>query len=87
MADEVTKRDLQALQNNVNKQIADLKKQVDDQKKDFNKGLDEENKITVNARNDLDKRIDAFEPRFTDLQNGINTLARAIADLAKKVGK
>jgi hypothetical protein len=88
MADEVSKKDLQALEKNFNKQIADLKKLMEDQKKEFNQGLDEENKITVNARADVMKRIDGIESKFQsrddELQNAINALAKAIGDLANK---
>ena len=87
MADEVSKKDLQALEKNFNKQIADLKKQMEEHKKEFNKGLDEENKITVNARQELEAKIAGLETRCTELQNAINTLAKAVGDLANKAKK
>jgi hypothetical protein len=87
MADEVTKKDLQALQKDFNKQILDLKKRneelqklVDDNRHEFLSGLEEENKITVNVRKDFEKRSD-------EIQNSINALAKAIADIANKVNK
>ena len=80
MADEVSKKDLQAVEKNFNKQIADLEKKIDELRKEFNKDLEEENKITVTVRGDLEKRCD-------DLQNGINTLARAFGDIANKMSK
>ncbi len=91
MADDVTKKDLQALEKSFNKQIADLKKQLDDQKKDFQAGLDDENKITVTARGDLEKKIQdlnkRFEARSSEIQDSINTLARAIGDVANQIKK
>jgi hypothetical protein len=91
MADEVSKKDLQALERNFNKQIADVKKLLEEQKKEFNKGLDEENKITVTVRQELGKRIDGIESKFQtrddELQTAINALARAIGDLANKAKK
>jgi uncharacterized coiled-coil DUF342 family protein len=91
MADDVSKKDLQALEQKFNKQIAELKKQAEElkkqaeeQKKEFNKGLDEENKIAVNIRQDLEKKIQALDTRCNELQNGITTLSRAIGDIANK---
>ena len=102
MGDEVTKKDLQALQANVNKQLAELARRIPDPKAfqgataslsrqvaDLDKRLSEvrrellkddelNNSVVVNVRQDAWKRMD-------ELQNGINTLARAVADLAKKV--
>jgi hypothetical protein len=87
MANDVTKKDLQALEKNLGKQIADLKKQVDEQQKqiddhrhEFLKDLEEENKIAVNIRQD-------FEKRSAEIQNSINTLAKAISDVASKLPK
>jgi len=74
MADEVTKKDLQAVQNDLNKQIAELKKLIEDRKKEFN--------------NALRGNIEAlFEPRFEQLENNFKVLAKAISDVAKKVAK
>ena len=87
MGDEISKKDLQALQANVNKQIAEVKKQIETLQSNFNKDLEEENKITVRARTDLEKRMDGIDTQTASLQNAINTLARAISDVASKVQK
>jgi hypothetical protein len=111
MADDVTRKDLQALQTKVDKQIADLAKQqggggskevanlqavvnrqiadlgkrIDELRREFNKGLDEENRITVNVRGDVTKRLDRMDDRFSQVQDSINALSRGIGELAKKV--
>jgi len=86
MGDEVTKKDLQALQANVNRQIAELARQLAALKKEFNRGLDDENQIAVNAKADVMRRIDQVDARLAGFQNAINTVARAVSDVAKKVG-
>jgi hypothetical protein len=87
VADEVTKKDLQAVQKELSKQIADLKKrdeetqtQIDDHRHEFIKGLEEENAIAVNIKKE-------FDARSVEIQNSINTLAKAISDLAGRIGK
>lgn len=85
MGDEVSKKDLQALQANINRQIADLKKQIADLKSDSNKDSDELNKITVTVRQDLGKMIGAADTKIEKQQDAINTLARAISEVAQKV--
>jgi hypothetical protein len=103
MGDEVTKKDLQALQSNVNKQIAELARQIPDPKafqgataslsrqvteldkrlsevkRELLKDGEDNNSVIVRVRQDAFKRMD-------ELQTSINTLARAVADVAKKVG-
>ena len=86
MGDEVTKKDLQALQANVNRQIAELTRQLAELKKVFNRGLDEENQIAVNVKADLTRRIDQVDSRLAGFQNAINAVARAVSDVAKKAG-
>jgi len=102
MADEVTKKDLQALQSKVDKQIADLEKQagggaaagrqiadldkrLGELRRELNKGLEEENKITVNAKADLAKRLDKMDAKIADLEDSINGLGRALTEISKKV--
>ena len=87
MADEVTKKDLKALQNDYNKQFADVKKKIealektaDDDRHAVNTGLEEENKIAVNIRKDFEKRND-------EIQTSINALAKAISELATRITK
>src|SRR5262249_33179156 len=87
VADEVTKKDLQAVQKDYNKQFADVKKQietldkkVDDNRREFLSDSEEANKISVNIRSDLGKRCD-------ELQDGVNALAKAISELAGRVQK
>jgi chromosome segregation ATPase len=85
MGDEVSKKDLQAFQASVNRQIAELSKQLSDQKRDSHKDVDEVDGVIVRVRSDLEKRLDRVDDRFKEVQDSINTLARAIGDLAKKV--
>ncbi len=87
MADEVTKKDLQAVQKDFNKQIADVKKQiealkttVDDNRRELLSDLEEENKIAVTIRKDSFARTD-------EIQDSINALAKAISELAGRVTK
>lgn len=87
MADDVTKKDLQVLQAILNKQIADVKKQIDEQRTKFNKDLEEENAITVRVRSDLDKRIDEIALKVSALQSAVSNLARAIGEIASKLSK
>ena len=84
MADEVTKKDLQALQTKVDKQIeavgkqnnsagltrqiADLDKRIFELRRDMNKGLAEENEITVTVRRDLVKRLDDLERKLGEVE-------------------
>ena len=94
MSDDVSKKDLQALESRLTRQISDLSKQVAELKSGFNKDLDEQDKTTVTVRKELDKRVDDVDKRIDGLdtgakalQDGINTLARAHSDLAKRVDK
>ena len=88
MADDVvTKKDLKAVQNDYNKQIADVKKSIDalDDKVNDNRheslsDLEEENKIAVDIRKD-------FEARSKEIQDSINALSKAIGELAARVQK
>ena len=84
--DTVTKKELQAVEKSLGKQISELQTKLDDMKKSFNSDIEELNKIEVNIKQELSKRIEEVDSRCNDLQNGINTLAKAIADVAKKVG-
>ena len=86
MGDEVTKKDLQALQANVSRQIAELARQLAALKKEFNRGLDDENQIAVNVKTDLTRRIDQVDARLAGFQTAINAVARAVSDVAKKAG-
>ena len=102
MADDVSKKDLQALQAKVDKQItdlgkqlgggaamsreiADLDKRVYELKREINKGLEEENKITVNAKADIVKRLERMDAKMADLEDSINGLGRALTEISKKV--
>ena len=87
MGDDVSKKDLQILESRLSRQIADVDKKVSELRRDSNKDLDEQNKIVVTVRKDLEKRMDDFDGRIAALQDGINTLARAHGELAKKVDK
>lgn len=87
MADDVTKKDLQVLQAILNKQIADVKKQIDEQRTKFNKDLEEENSITVRVRSDLDKRIDEIALKVSALQSAVSNLAKAIGEIASKLSR
>lgn len=87
MADDVTKKDLQVLQAILNKQIADVKKQIDEQRTKFNKDLEEENSITVRVRSDLDKRIDEIALKVSALQSAVSNLAKAIGEIASTLSK
>ena len=75
MGDEVTKKDLQSLQGYCNKQIADVKKLVSDldtkSARELDKGLCEENKITVNVNLTLRKRLDDVEARLAQLEKRV----------------
>ncbi|MBL0087760.1 MAG: hypothetical protein IPP87_11910 [Ideonella sp.] len=75
MSDEVTKKDLQSLQGYCNKQIAEVKKLVSDLEtksaRDLDKGLCEENKITVNVNLTLRKRLDEVEARLAQLEKRV----------------
>ncbi len=87
MGDEVTKKELQAVQANLNKQIGDVKKLITEQKSDFNKDLEEENKTTVTVRTDLEKRMDGIDKRMDQFQDAINALAKGIGEVASKIKK
>lgn len=83
MGDEVTKKDLQALQGYFNKRIADLEKQIATLKAATLKDSDDLDGIIVRVRQDLEKRMDRADARVTD---AVNALAKAISDVAKKSG-
>jgi hypothetical protein len=86
MGDEVTKKDLQSLQGYINKRLADLTKVVADMKTASGKDSEELDGIIVRVRHDLERRLDRNDARLASLENAINTLAKAIADVARKAG-
>ena len=88
MGDEASKKDLQTLQANVNKQVTDLKKQIADLEKAladmktfFNKEVEEVNKITVNVNQNLSKRLDVVDGQISQLQGIVGGLTSKVARL------
>ena len=90
MGDEASKKDLQSLQSNVNKQITDLKKQIADLEKTtsenktaFSKEIEEENKVTVTVNQNLGKRLDGVDAQISQLQKLFSGLAGKVDQLEK----
>jgi phage shock protein A len=90
MGDEASKRDLQALQVNVNKQIGDLKKQIADLEKaisetktSLTKDIEDDNRTTVTVNQNLGKRIDGVDAQISQLQGLVGGLSNKIDRLEK----
>ena len=78
MAGEVTKKDLQSLQGTFNKQLADVKKQIDEARQEFDKGLREENAITVTVNKNLSQRLNDLETKCSNLADAFRSLSTAV---------
>ena len=90
MGDEASKKDLQVLQTNVNKQITELKKQIADLEKTISetktsltKDIEDDNKITVTVNQTLGKRIDVVDAQISQLQGLVGGLSGKIDRLEK----
>ena len=90
MGDEASKKDLQVLQTNVNKQITDLKKQIADLEKaisetkaSLTKDIEVDNKTTVTVNQTLGKRLDVLDAQISQLQGVVGGLSGKIDRLEK----
>jgi hypothetical protein len=80
MAD-VTKKDLQSLQATFNKQLADLKKEIDEVCQDIHKGLEDEKTAAASTNKDLAQRLDELETNYARHADAIRSLTSALRDL------
>jgi regulator of replication initiation timing len=83
MAGEVTKKDLQSLQATFTKHIGDVKKQIDEARQEFYKGLEEENAVTVTVNKNLSQRLNDLETKCSNLSDAIRSLSTAVEKLTE----
>ena len=84
MADDVTKKDLQGVEGRLTKQIGEVKKLVEEERKSRLADTDELNKIMVNIKKGLDDRVNGVEAKIKELENAINSHAKLITELQNK---
>ena len=91
MGDEVTKKDLQGVQANCNKQIAELEKRmntkvqnvIDSSNKAFTEETDRVNKVLEG----LNKTIETYNKGFADLTKRLNDLVAVVNQHAKAINE
>jgi len=84
MADDVSKKDLQGVEARCTKKIDEVKKDLEQLRKEWRADSEELNKIEVNVKHGLDKRCDVIEAQLKDILNAVNQQAKLITELQNR---